>query len=146
MSHSPMKSNQLVGNILELFVSKKSVNKIVVDTQGIIGDKFYNTDIDRSVLISSIDSYNMALDRDIDLKYGQLGENLLIDYNPYNLSVGTYIQIGSVVLEIAQKCTLCKSLTKIDNKLPKLLKDDRGIFAKVIQAGEIKYRDKIYIL
>jgi len=146
MSHSPMKSNQLVGNILELFVSKESVNRIVVDSQGIIGDKFYNTDIDRSVLISSIDSYNMALDRDIDLKYGQLGENLLIDYNPYDLTVGTHIQIGSVVLEIAQKCTLCKSLTKIDNKLPKLLKDDRGIFAKVIQAGEIKYRDKIYIL
>jgi len=146
MSHSPMKSNQLVGNILELFISKKSVNRIVVDSKGIIGDKFYNTDIDRSVLISSIDSYNMALDRDIDLKYGQLGENLLIDYNPYNLTVGTHIQIGSVVLEIAQKCTLCKSLTKIDNKLPKLLKDDRGIFAKVIQAGEIKYRDKIYIL
>jgi len=146
MSHSPMKSNQLIGNILELFTSKKSVNKIVVDSKGIIGDKFYNTNINRSVLISSIESYNIALDKDIDLNYGQLGENILMDYNPYNLTTGTHIQIGSVILEIAQQCTLCKSLTTINKKLPKLLKDDRGIFAKVIQAGEIRYRDKVYIL
>ena len=148
MSHSPItnQNRKLVGNILELFISKKSTNKILLDKSGIIGDKFYGKDINRSVLISTIDSYKIAQDKNINLEYGLLGENILIDYNPYHLDTGKQIQIGEVILEISQICTLCKSLTKIDNKLPKLLKDDRGIFAKVIKAGEIKYRDKVYIL
>jgi MOSC domain-containing protein YiiM len=148
MSHSPIvnQSRELVGNILELFISKKSTNKILLDNSGIIGDKFYGKDINRSVLISTIDSYKIAQDKNINLEYGLLGENILMDYNPYHLETGKQIQIGEVILEISQICTLCKSLTKIDNRLPKLLKDDRGIFAKVIKAGEIKYRDKVYIL
>ncbi len=148
MSHSPItnQNRKLVGNILELFISKKSTNKILLDKSGIIGDKFYGKDINRSVLISTIESYKIAQDKNINLEYGLLGENILMDYNPYHLDTGKQIQIGEVILEISQICTLCKSLTKIDNKLPKLLKDDRGIFAKVIKAGEIKYRDKVYIL
>jgi MOSC domain-containing protein YiiM len=139
-------NKQLVGNVLELFISKKSTHKILLDSRGIVGDKFYAKDIDRSVLISTIESYKIAQKNNIELKHGLLGENILIDYNPYSLTTGEQIQIGEVVLEISQICTLCKSLTKIDNKLPKLLKDDRGIFAKVIEAGEIKYSDKVYIL
>ena len=148
MSHSPIahQSKQLVGNILELFVSKKSTNKILLDSSGIIGDKFYGKDLSRSVLISTIESYKIAQNKNIKLDYGLLGENILMDYNPYHLSTGQQIQIGEVILEISQICTLCKSLTKIDKKLPKLLKDDRGIFSRVIKAGEIKYRDKVYIL
>ena len=148
MSQSPIASQnkELVGNILELFVSKKSTHKMLLDNHGIVGDKFYCKDIDRSVLISTIESYKIAQDNSINLEHGLLGENILMDYNPYHLTTGKQIQIGEVILEISQICTLCKSLTKIDNKLPKLLKDDRGIFAKVIKSGEIKYRDRVYIL
>ena len=134
-----------VGNVLKLFISKESVQKIFLDEQGVINDKFYGQEIDRSVLISSIESYKIANEKDIVLKLGDLGENILMDYNPYHLTRGKQIQIGDVILEISQHCTLCKSLTKLDNRLPKLLKNDRGIFAKIIKAGEIKYRDKIYI-
>jgi MOSC domain-containing protein YiiM len=119
---------------------------MIVDQQGIVDDKFYAKDINRSVLISSIESYNMAKSIGIDLEIGKLGENILINYNPYDLEAGTQIEIGEVILEINQRCTLCKSLTKIDNKLPKLLKDDRGIFSRVIKSGTIKIEDKIYII
>ena len=141
-----MSSIDSIGEVLELFISKKSVDRMLLDIKGVVNDKFYAKDIDRSVLISSIDSYKLAQDRDIELEYGELGENILIDYNPYRLKSGTKIKIGEAILEISQNCTLCKSLTKIDSKLPKLLKDDRGIFAKVIKAGEIKKRDKIYLI
>jgi len=148
MSCLPMTNSKkvLVGNILELFISKESVQKIFLTEQGVVNDKFYGKEIDRSVLISSIESYTIAKEKNISLEFGELGENILMDYNPYHLTSGTKIQIGTVILEISQHCTLCKSLTKLDNRLPKLLKNDRGIFAKIIKAGEIKYRDKIYIL
>jgi len=139
-----------VGNVFSLFYSSVKgctpAEELLLDTQGILKDKHYNQKMDRSVLITSLDSYALVEEYGIDAPYGSLGENLLIDYNPYALSTGSRLKIGEVTLEITQHCTLCKSLTKVDTKLPKLLKDDRGIFAKVIESGSIKEGDNIYII
>jgi len=139
-----------VGKVSSLFYSPSTgrtvVNSFDLDCKGIISDKHYNKSINRSVLITSLDSYTLAKNNGINVPYGALGENILIDYNPYHLTAGTKLKIGKVILEINQACTLCKSLTTIDSKLPKLLKDDRGIFAKVIDDGSIKEDDDIYLL
>lgn len=141
-----------VGKILNLFVSQKgnprrmTRREITVDENGVFDDKFYGKNPERSILITSIESYNLAQNQNIDIEHGVLGENLLIDYNPYSLNAGTQIRIGEVILEISQSCTLCKSLTKIDSKLPKLLKNDRGVFAKVIKSGSIYQHDEICVM
>ena len=139
-----------VGNIIELFYSTKNTrvttSELSLDVKGVIKDKFYDKDIERSVLISSLKSYILVNDHGIDAPYGILGENILVDYNPYHLKTGTRLLIGEVVLEISQRCTLCKSLAKTDTKLPKILKNDRGIFAKVINGGTIHKNDFIYLL
>jgi len=140
-----------VGKVLNLFTSRNGAknrikqNQINLDKNGILKDKFYNKNIQRSVLIVSKDSYDLAKKNNIDINYGQLGENILIDYNPYHLKIGSKIKIGDVILEISQECTLCKSLSKVDKNLPGLLKNDRGIFAKVITTGDIVKEDRIYI-
>ena len=139
-----------VGKILELFYStndaRVNTNELAFDEKGVIEDKYYNKNIQRSVLITTQDSYRLAADNGIDAPYSALGENLLIDYNPYHLSVGARLVIGELVLEISQNCTLCKSLAKIDSRLPRLLKNDRGVFAKVISGGTINKGDNIYLL
>ena len=144
-----MTSNK-VGKVVELFYSTDNgrVNTIELafDEKGAIKDKYYDKDIQRSVLIASQDSYKLALSHGVDAPYSTLGENILTDYNPYHLRVGTRLAIGELVLEISQKCTLCKSLAKTDTKLPKILKDDRGIFAKVINSGTIHKNDTIHLL
>ena len=141
-----------VGKVISLFVSvqgsssrveKESVN---LDPKGIVEDKFYDTNIQRSVLITSQDSYTLASSHQITMPYGSLGENILMDYNPYHLNAGDQLRIGDVVLEISQNCTICDHLSKIDKALPELLKDDRGIFARVIEGGVIKKGDEIYLL
>ncbi len=143
-------STTQVGKVLELFYSttngRVNTAELSLDNRGVVEDKYYNKNIQRSVLITSIDSYNLAKSANIAVSYGALGENLLIDYNPYHLRAGDKLMIGEIVLEISQNCTLCKSLTKVDKKLPKLLKDDRGVFAKVIIGGVIKQGDNIYLL
>jgi MOSC domain-containing protein YiiM len=111
----------------------------------VISDKFYEKDPNRSVLIASVDSYKIAKEKGVDASFGALGENILIDFNPYKLAIGTNIEIGETTLEISQHCTICKSLAKVDNSLPKLLKNDRGIFAKVIKGGLINLDDEIKI-
>ncbi len=144
--------NNSRGEILNLFISnkvdslKEKLDEIKVDKYGVIGDKFYAKNIQRSILISTIESYELAQKNNIELSIGSLGENILMNYNPYFLPLGSKIKIGNSILEITQNCTLCKSLTKVNSKLPKLLKDDRGVFAKVVEAGVIKRGDKVYIL
>ena len=141
-----------VGKVINLFVSvqgsstrveKESVN---LDPKGIIEDKYYDTNINRSVLITSEASYTLANDHNIQLPFGSLGENILINYNPYHLTAGDQLRMGDVILEISQNCTMCDHLSKIDKNLPELLKDDRGIFARVIQGGVIKKEDEIVLL
>jgi len=139
-----------VGKILELFYStndgRVSTSKLALDEKGVIEDKYYDKDIQRSVLITSLTSYKLASTHGIDAPYSSLGENILIDYNPYHLKPGARLSIGNLILEISQNCTLCNSLSKVDKKLPKLLKNDRGIFAKVISSGIISKGDNIYLL
>ena len=140
-----------IGEVLELFVSVKGdstriAKKVIeLNENGVVGDKFYAKDRERSVLLTTIDSYSMALANNIEMSYGSLGENILIDYNPYALPIGTKIQIGEVILEVSQNCTICNHLSIIDKSLPKLLKDDRGVFVKVVKSGSIEKGDKIYL-
>jgi len=141
-----------VGQIIQLFISEEGQKQrqekesITVDSRGIQNDKYYNKNSERSILITSLKSYNLAQEHHIDMPHASLGENLLIDYNPYSLPSGTILQIGSAQLKISQNCTLCDHLSSIDEKLPVLLKHDRGIFAKVIKEGEMKKEDAIYLL
>ena len=137
------------GKILKLYISQEGDTprslreEIFVDEHGVIGDKFYGRDASRSILITAIDSYQLAEERGISVPLGSLGENILLDYNPYDIPSGVPFQIGEALLEITQNCTLCKSLTKIDNKLPKLLKNDRGVFARVLKEGTIRIDDML---
>ena len=141
-----------IGKVIKLFISREEESKrqnreeLYFDLKGIHNDKFYDKDITRSVLLSSTHSYELALDNDIRMEYGTLGENILIDYNVYTLSMGTQLEIGEVVVEITQNCTICNHLSVIDKSLPKLLRKDRGIFVKVIQGGVIKEGDSVNIL
>ena len=141
---------RVVGKVLSLYISNMLSNKqachhIHLDIKGILEDKHYNQNIQRSILISSIHSYNLVKSHDININIGTLGENILVDFNLNKLNIGNRIKINNCLLEITQNCTLCKHLTTIDTKLPKLLKNDRGIFAKVIHSGTIHTNDDIYI-
>ncbi len=145
-------SNKRVGQVLNLFISKSGIserfekNKIKLDELGVNDDKFYNKNAQRSVLIASIDSYNLIKNYNLEMPFGYLGENILLDYNPYSLEVGALLKIGEATLEITQYCTICNHLAVIDVKIPTLLKNDRGIFAKVVGEGEIKSGDEVYLL
>jgi len=144
----------MTGKVLELFITKDDIDKkreavtqITVDENGIVNDKFYAKNSQRAILITSQESYELSKNSGINLEKGLLGENILIDINPYSLVSGDILSISGVKLEITQNCTLCKGLSTINNKLPKLLKNDRGIFAKVISgSATIALGDKVEIL
>ena len=132
------------GKVTKIFITKNDENKtretpqkIQVDEAGIIGDKFYAKDTQRAILITATESYKLTQENNIEIEEGSLGENLLVDVSPYHLLPGERLTVGDTVLEITQNCTLCKGLSSVNAKLPKLLKNDRGIFAKVISGPAI---------
>ncbi|MEA1892878.1 MAG: MOSC domain-containing protein [Campylobacterota bacterium] len=141
--------NRSLGNIVNLFISKKDLKKhikqdeLVLDKNGITTDKYYGKNVQRSILLCSVDGYELARDENIDINYGELGENIVVDFDISTLKESDCIKIGEVELQITQKCTICQSLAKIDPSLPTLLKDDRGIFAKVLKGGIIKKDDEV---
>ena len=138
------------GNVKKLFISVKdkgreSKEHLELDESGVIGDKFYAKNTQRAILLTSIDSYKIAEENGIEAEFSSLGENILMDINPYHLTIGDKVIIGEVILEITHNCTLCKSLAKVDAKLPEILKNDRGIFAKTLKSGIVNIGDKIII-
>ncbi len=145
-------TRESVGTVIALYISKKGeslrINKkeIACDSNGIVDDKFYGNDQDRSILITSQESYELVQNEGIDIQYGLLGENILIDFNPYTLPINTKLKMGNVILQITQNCTVCNHLSVIDKRIPKLLKTDRGIFAKVIQDGTMQIGDNVEIM
>lgn len=145
-------STKAVGSVTNLFISTEDsstrieVPSVGLDKYGILKDKYYNKNIHRSVLITSLESYLLAKSHDIILPLGSLGENILTDFNPYYLNAGDKMKLGDIILEISQNCTMCEHLSNIDERLPELLKDDRGIFAKVINGGLLKNDEQIYLL
>lgn len=138
--------------VLKLFISikggKKRLSKdiLYLDEKGVLDDKFYAKDSNRLILITSTDAYKIAQDNRIQLEYGDLGENILIEGSIERLKVGQKFKIGEAVLQITQNCTLCNGLSLLDKKLPNLLKKDRGIFAKAVTSKSvIKISDVIKI-
>lgn len=137
--------------VLALFISvdneKKRADKekLELDEKGVLEDKFYAKNANRLILITSATAYALAKSSGVELEYGGLGENILIDQNINTLITGDRFKIGEVLLEVTQNCTLCNGLSIIDPRLPEILKNDRGFFAKAITNGIVK-KDDIIIM
>lgn len=104
---------------------------------GIEGDKFAGHDLNKTVLIVGRDAYDLAKEEGIDLNPGSFGENILLDFDPHKLRIGSVIQVGKAEIRIMERCTVCSHLSVFDPKLPELVKDRRGLYCKIINSGEV---------
>ncbi|MBI3873819.1 MAG: MOSC domain-containing protein [Arcobacter sp.] len=145
------KTQNKYGDIIKLFISDKEtknkieVKNITLEIGGIVNDKSFGKP-NREILITSLDSYEIMKYHDIVADFGALGENILVNFNPYHLEIGTQLKCGDVILEISMYCPVCNHLSELKSNLPKLIKNDRGIFAKVVQGGNIEVGSKIFVI
>ncbi|WP_117237329.1 MOSC domain-containing protein [Thermus sediminis] len=113
---------------------------------GALGDRHAGQDPDRAVLVAGLLAYEKAKGAGIILPYGALGENLLLDLDPHGLPQGARLQVGEALLELSYACTVCKSLSQFDLRLPKLLYGGRGLYARVLQGGRVRVGDPVRVL
>lgn len=136
-----------LGKVVEIFSAKKDQSGLprprveslnLIKDYGIEFDKFALKDLDSTVMIVGVNTYELAKKNNISLEYGSLGENILLDFNPHDYKVGTRFIVEDAVLEVTQKCTICNHLSVFGKKLPLIIKDCRGLYCKIIKSGIIK--------
>ena len=110
----------------------------LIKDHGIKDDKFALKNLDQSVLIVPIDAYEITKKEGIELEFGSLGENILVDFNIMDLPINTKLKIGDAVVEITQKCTMCNHLAVFDKRVPRLVRNHRGVYCKIIESGIVK--------
>jgi MOSC domain-containing protein YiiM len=140
------KSIKIIGQVLKTFSATKESSGLprptvenlnLIKDYGIENDKFAGKKLDQTVMIVGLKSYEIASSNGINLEFGCLGENILLDFDPHSLEIGTNLIIGDSIIEITQVCTVCNHLAVFDENLPILLKGHRGVYCKIIKNGNI---------
>jgi MOSC domain-containing protein YiiM len=135
-----------LGKVLKTFSATKEssglprplVNSLnLIEGFGIENDKFAGKKLEQTVMIVGLKSYEIALQNGIKLEYGSLGENILLDFDPHDLSVNQELIIGTSIIQITQICTVCSHLSVFGQELPTLLKNHRGLYCKILKDGII---------
>lgn len=138
------KNIKILGKVLNTFSATKessgSPRPLVfqlnlIKDYGIENDKFAGKKLEQTVMIVGVQSYEIAKNNGINLEFGSLGENILLDFDPHILEVGTKLIIENSIIEITQTCTVCNHLAVFDENLPLLLKGHRGLYCKIIKSG-----------
>ncbi|KFL32996.1 molybdenum cofactor biosysynthesis protein [Sulfurospirillum sp. SCADC] len=142
-------------HLIELFSAPKEFKGPVrprvkhlelIEGHGIKNDKFAGKNVERSVMIVGNIAYDIAQQHGIALEQGSLGENILLSFDPHQLSLGEMIQIGEAKLQITEKCSICTHLSAFDTKLPTLIREHRGIYCKIVQSGVVTKASSVVLL
>lgn len=118
----------------------------LLEGHGIKNDKFAGKNVERSVMIVGSIAYDIAQQHGIELEQGSLGENILLSFDPHELSLGKMIQIGDAKLQITEKCSICTHLSAFDTTLPTLICEHRGMYCKIIQSGIVTKESNVVLL
>ncbi|MCE5221364.1 MAG: MOSC domain-containing protein [Clostridium sp.] len=113
---------------------------------GLEGDA-HAGDWHRQVSLLGIESIKKMKAVGIDvIATGQFAENITTEgLTLYELSVGTKLKIGEVLLEVTQIGKKCHKGCKIKDLVGECVMPKEGIFAKVLEEGYIKSGDNIEV-
>ena len=141
-----------MAEIIRLFIAeadrkgRTECDTLLFDSGGVLGDKFHGKKPDRSVLITGRPAYELAARHGIALEEGDLGENILLDLDPRELEEGCIVRIGEVELEMSRRCPICEHLAIYDERLPRLVKELRGVYLSVRKGGRIDRSSPVEII
>ena len=102
----------------------------------------------RQVSLLATESIGKARKQGLDVTFGDFAENIATEgIDLVNLAIGTRLKMGSsVVLEISQIGKECHNKCAIYYKAGDCIMPREGVFARVIEGGEIRCEDLIEIL
>lgn len=82
----------------------------------------------------------------VDVQPGDLNENLIIRGLDVNaLAPGQSVRVGGALLEITGPCTVCGELEQVRPGLKELLRNRRGVLARVLETGVVRLGDPLTV-
>lgn len=142
------------GKIVSIAVSRKKgtrkqvVDKvIVVENHGIENDA-HAGDWHRQISFLSSESIELAKSEGLDVTYGDFAENFsTVGIEWTKVPVGTKVKMGaSVEIEITQIGKECHNKCAIYYQAGDCIMPKEGIFARVLQGGEVSSGDSVILL
>ncbi len=90
---------------------------------------------------SKVDAFN---EKGAGVSNGDFGENIIVDgFDVSKLPIGSVLIIGQARLELTQRGKECHSHCEIYKRMGDCIMPREGVFAKVLEGGEIKAGDDI---
>ena len=129
-------------------IPKKNVHSAYLEVgKGLKGDA-HSGPGPRQVSLLARDSIDKMRRKGYKLAEGSFAENLTTEgIDLKNLAIGTEIRIGkTVLLRVTQIGKECHTKCAIFRKIGECIMPVEGIFAEVLQSGEIEIGDRIEIL
>lgn len=130
-------------------IQKHPIEKAILKKDyGIVGDA-HAGDWHRQVsLLSYASVKKMENKLGYKINEGAFAENLLLDEGIclYELPIGTKIKINDALLEVTQIGKECHQDCEIRKKTGECVMPKEGIFAKVLEGGEIKKGDLVEVM
>ena len=119
-------------------VVKKPVERIALKKDhGVVGDAHAGNWLRQVSLLASED-IDFMKKKGADLSFGDFAENITTKgVELHRLPVGSRIKIGQAVLEVTQIGKECHKGCSVMRKVGDCIMPKRGIFAKVIEEGEV---------
>jgi MOSC domain-containing protein YiiM len=145
------------GVLAQLNVSPGGIPKLPVlfahvTRDGVAGDwqrnRKYHGGPDRAVCLYSEELYAELRGEGVDLVNGAVGENFTTrGVNLQHLAKGDRLRVGTeCVIELTDIRIPCRTLTKWDANLPRLIQGRSGWVARVITGGTVRPGDPIEVL
>lgn len=140
--------------VVSLAVSKRKgtpktpVEQIVIlKDHGVEGDAHAGP-WHRQVSLLATESIGKARGKGLDVTFGDFAENIATQgIDLVGLPVGSRIKVGkNVILEISQIGKVCHNKCAIYYKAGDCIMPKEGIFARVIEGGEVHRQDAIEIM
>lgn len=116
-----------------------------IENHGIEGDAHAGT-WHRQVSLLSYEKIEEFRSKGAVVDFGAFGENLVVtEFDFRSLPVGTLLRSGNVLLEITQIGKACHSHCQIYQVMGDCIMPREGVFARVIQGGELRVGDTMEI-
>jgi MOSC domain-containing protein YiiM len=102
----------------------------------------------RQVSLLATESIDKARKQGLDVTFGDFAENIATQgVDLVNLGIGTRLKLGAtVILEISQIGKECHNKCAIYYKAGDCIMPREGVFARVVEGGEIRCEDIIEII
>lgn len=129
-------------------VAKENIDRVtLIKNHGLEGDA-HAGDWHRQVSLLADESIRVMKEKGLDVKPGAFGENLTTTgIELCTLPVGKRLKVGdTVILEVTQIGKECTSPCAIYYQVGDCIMPREGIFAAVIEDGEIKVGDSIELI